>query len=71
MHEADGKVGFSHLFGEPLDLLLLVTKYYGLCDSQRIIKIEKRLAFILLFFDVYEELFDTVEGEFVSFDQDL
>lgn len=71
MHKAYSKVGLSHLFGEPLDLLLLVTKYYGLRDGQRIIKIEKRLAFILLFFDVYEELLDTVESKFVSFDQDL
>lgn len=71
MHKAYGEVGFPHLFCEPLDLLFLVTKYYGLRDSERVIKIEKRLAFVLLFLDINEKLFNTVESELISFDQDF
>jgi hypothetical protein len=71
MHVAYSEVSFTHLPSQPFYLVSLVAKDNCLGHSQCIIKVAKGFKFVILFFDCYEELLDTVKRQFISLNQNL
>ena len=56
MHVAHCKVGFTHLPGQPLDLIPFVAKNDGLSYCERIVEIAESLEFVVLLFDCNKKL---------------
>jgi len=71
MHIGDSKVGLSHFLSQPLNLVLFITEYDSLSDSQSIIKITECFKFILFLIYCNKELLNTIKGDFISFNQNF
>jgi len=71
MHVRNGEVCFSHFSGEPLHLVPLIAEDHRLCDCQSVVKVAQGFELVVFLLNCYEELLDLIQGQFVSFDQDL
>lgn len=71
MHTADCEIGFDHLFGKPFNLFFAVAEDDSLRNRETVVQIAQSIEFVLLLFDRYEILFDSLECQFISLDQDL
>jgi len=85
VHTANGKVGFSHLLSEPVDLSSSVAENDCLCNCQtfyqrcmhkkrevgsvRVVEITKSIEFPILLLDSYKELLDTLQSQFITLDE--
>lgn len=69
MHIGDSEVCISHLFCKPLYSVLFVTENDSLGDCQGIVEIAESLKLEFILLDCNEELFDSVESQLISFNQ--
>ena len=65
----NGELSSLKLFGEPIDLSSGVAEDDGLGDGDGLVEIGEGVQFPLLLLDGDEELLDSLEGEFVSLDE--
>ena len=66
MHGGNCKVGFAHLFRQPVDLALGVAKDDSLRDGQRIVQITQCVKFPFFTFNGHEKLFDAFQSQFIT-----
>ena len=59
------------MFSEPLHSVFLVTEDDCLSNRQCVLQIAKCFKFIIILLYGYEELLDTIQGDFVSFYQNF
>lgn len=71
MHVAHRKISLTHFSSQPFDLITFVTEDDGLRDCQCVIKVAKRLKFVVLLLDCHKELFYTIKSKLISFYQNL
>ena len=66
MHGGNCKVGFAHLFRQPVDLALSVAEDDSLRDGQRIVQIAQCVKFPFFTFNGNEKLFDAFQSQFIT-----
>mmetsp|Transcript_95161 Transcript_95161/g.198964 ORF Transcript_95161/g.198964 Transcript_95161/m.198964 type:complete len:436 (-) Transcript_95161:34-1341(-) len=65
----NSEVGFSHLLGQPIHLLLGVAEDHGLSDGQGVVKIAQGVELPLLALHRNEELLDALQSQLISLHQ--
>jgi len=70
MHRGNSKVGSTHFLCQPVDLPLGIAEDDGLGNCKRVVEVTERVEFPLFLFNSDEELFDALEGKFITLDKD-
>lgn len=70
VHGRDCEVGFSHLFGKPVNLSFRRAEDDSLGNGERVVEVAKCVKLPFLSLDGDEKLLDTFERQFITLDED-